>query len=201
MNRRGWLSSVALSPTHEQQSSLLVGSLLQCMHLYHLLFCLFMVLLEEGKGGRGRGKRTEERGGERRGKERGRREEGSGEGKERGKRREERGERRGEERGGERRGKERGRREEGSGEGKEKGGTQKSTLMLLHCRVGFLSHMFCGDALTVFLCHLKSCQLLSVQLGQDSRGDQWASLLRVLLCCGTLGRRTWVGLENTAVTE
>ena len=115
-------------------------------------------------------------------------------------RREGRGERR-EERGGERRGKERGRREEGSGEGKEKGGTQKSTLMLLHCRVGFLSHMFCGDALTVFLCHLKSCQLLSVQLGQDSRGDQWASLLRVLLCCGTLGRRTWVGLENTAVTE
>ena len=64
------------------------------------------------------------------------------------------------------------------------------TLILLYCRGKFLSHVFCGDSLTVFLCHLKSCQLLSVQFGQDSRSDQWASLLRVLLCCGMLRRRT-----------
>ena len=123
------------------------------MHLHHLLFCLLMVLLEEGKGGRGEGReRGEEREGERREEERGER--GEGERKEEGERKGEEGERR---------------------------CSTIEILMLLHCRVRFLSHVFCGDGLTVFLCHLKSCQLLRIQLGQDGRGDQWASLLRVLL--------------------
>ena len=146
------------------------------------------------RGGKERGKRKErgrkrkgkERGGERRGKERGgeRREERGG--KARGKRKE-----RGRER------EEKGRREEGRGrrEGGERRGSTIEILMLLHRRVRFLSHVFCGDGLTVFLCHLKSCQLLRIQLGQDGRGDQWASLLRVLLW--NIGDENMVGLENT----
>ena len=55
MNRRGQVSSLAISPAHEQQCSLFVGSLLQCMHLHYLLFCLLVVLLEEeGREGGGR---------------------------------------------------------------------------------------------------------------------------------------------------
>ena len=61
MNSRGQLSSVAISPAHEQQCSLLVGCLLQCMHLHYLLFCLLVVLLEE-EGREEEGREEEGRG-------------------------------------------------------------------------------------------------------------------------------------------